>query len=57
MNDEEAKILEKIRKEGEQAMKKEATRSKFFWREQKFSQHGVEIGMNIYFDNPSISSL
>jgi hypothetical protein len=37
--------------------KKLATRSKFFWRKQKFSQHGVDIGMNIYFDNPSISSL
>ena len=31
MNDEEAKILDKIRKEREQAKKKEATRSKFFW--------------------------
>ncbi len=56
MNDEEAKILDKIRKEREQAKKKEATRSKFFWKKQKFSQHGGDTGMNIYFDNSSISS-
>jgi hypothetical protein len=56
MNDEEAKILDKIRKEREQAKKKEATRSKFFWKKQKFSQHGGDTGMNIYLDNSSISS-
>jgi hypothetical protein len=56
LDEEEAKQLEeKIRKEREQAKKKEATRSKFFWKKQKFSQHGGDTGMNIYFDSSSIS--
>jgi hypothetical protein len=49
--DEEAKQLEKYRKEREASKKKEATRSKFFWKRQKFSQHGAgDTGMNIHLD-------
>jgi hypothetical protein len=51
LDEEEAKQLEKYRKEREASKKKEATRSKFIWKRQKFSQHGAgDTGMNIYLD-------
>ncbi len=50
LDEEEAKQLEKYRKAREASKKKEPTRSKFFWKRQKFSQHGGDTGMNIYLD-------
>jgi hypothetical protein len=48
LNEEETKMLEKIRKEKEAARKKEAMRSIHFWKTVKTTQNGEDTGMNIY---------
>ncbi len=54
MNEEETKMLEKIRKEKEAARKKEARRSIHFWKTMKTTQYGEDTGMNIYLDYSTI---
>ncbi len=54
MNEEETKMLEKIRKEKEAARKKEAMRSIHFWKTMKTTQYGEDTGMNIYLDYSTI---
>jgi len=56
MNEEETKMLEKIRKEKEAARKKEARRTEehSFWKRMKTTQYGEDTGMNIYLDYSTI---
>lgn len=54
LNEEETKMLEKIRKEKEAARKKEARRSIHFWKTMKTTQYGEDTGMNIYLDYSTI---